>query len=312
MKSFLFMLKLVLSLFLVSNIVACSNITRRNDNFSSTEKQVVSNEDNKDAEFKEEPELKKTKLGVILGPGFLKAYAHLGVLKELEKKNIDISHISGVGWGAFVAGGFAIKARSSNLEWQMFKIDESVLPSKGIFGSKMKVKDPKALDPLLSKIFSRTRIENSEIKFNCMTTNLRSFSTRLTSQGRYTDELKRCIAGNSYYSEYRNWIWEPLSIEALIDEQRKAGVEKILLVDVISRSDLEQSSGNFHTLMDYYVWGKSDRMMSNQANKVDYYLQVNTSGLKMNDRSKLREFVRRGSKSAKPLMERISQEIMGR
>lgn len=309
MKSFSFMLKNLISLLLVGSLVACGTLKRKSgDKVTGVQETDVSQE--QEDLLESMPEIKK--LGVILGPGFLKSYAHLGVLKELESNDIELHQISGIGWGAIVAAGFAQKARSSELEWQMFKMDEKILPSKELFGSKWKAQEISKLDPFLKSIFRDNRIESTELKFSCQATNLRTFSSRNISHGRFVDELKRCIAGNSFYKDYRNWIWDPMSLQELMANMRNNGAEKILIVDVIDPEDYSTKNKSLNSLMDYYVWGKSDRLMGISSSKVDYYLQVRTNGIKMNDPAKLRELVRRGRKAAQSITNKISQEVMGR
>lgn len=51
---------------------------------------------------------KRKKVGLALGSGGAKGYAHLGVLKVLEKNNIPIDYISGASAGAIVGALYAL------------------------------------------------------------------------------------------------------------------------------------------------------------------------------------------------------------
>ena len=49
----------------------------------------------------------KPKLGIALGGGGGKGWAHIGVLKVFERENIDIHGISGTSSGALIAAFYA-------------------------------------------------------------------------------------------------------------------------------------------------------------------------------------------------------------
>ncbi|WP_434629470.1 patatin-like phospholipase family protein [Thermoanaerobacterium thermosaccharolyticum] len=55
----------------------------------------------------------RPKVGLILGGGAARGYAHLGVLKKLEEKNIPIDFIIGTSIGALIG---AIYASGNDLE----------------------------------------------------------------------------------------------------------------------------------------------------------------------------------------------------
>ncbi|MCK5767711.1 MAG: patatin-like phospholipase family protein [Candidatus Atribacteria bacterium] len=48
------------------------------------------------------------KIGLALGEGGAKFYAHIGVLKVLEEEGIKIDYLAGTSSGAFIAGLYAL------------------------------------------------------------------------------------------------------------------------------------------------------------------------------------------------------------
>ena len=51
--------------------------------------------------------VKKPKIGLVLSGGGAKGFAHIGVLKEIEKAGIKIDYIGGTSMGAVVGGLYA-------------------------------------------------------------------------------------------------------------------------------------------------------------------------------------------------------------
>jgi len=59
---------------------------------------------------------KRKKIGLALGSGGLKGFAHVGVIKVLEENNIPIDFIAGSSIGALVGGLYAANKDIKQLE----------------------------------------------------------------------------------------------------------------------------------------------------------------------------------------------------
>jgi NTE family protein len=290
---------------------ACSGLQRHKETQPNAgETQNAKVEENVDAE---EPILREPeKFAVILGPGYLKSFAHLGVLKELEKAGLEPSAIVGFGWSSIVAGAYAINARVSEPEWSMFKLEEDFLAGKSLFGGELKAVETKNLKPYLNQVFKQKRVSQAKVNFYCPSAHLRTFDTKIEKSGYFKNEVIKCIAGNGFYKAERFHVWDPFSLEAIIEELRKESIKKILIVDIVSPKDYGKQSMKWPSVMDYYIWGKSDKIMESYGYKVDYYIPVNLSQYDWQDRDKLREFVRQGQLSSKITVEKMAREILGR
>jgi len=60
------------------------------------------------------------KIGIALGGGGARGFAHIGVLKVFEKNNIPISQISGTSIGAVVGGAYAVFRDAQKVETFMY------------------------------------------------------------------------------------------------------------------------------------------------------------------------------------------------
>ncbi|SNT28406.1 NTE family protein [Ekhidna lutea] len=125
-------------------------------------------------------ENKKYDLGIALGGGGARGFAHLGILKALEEKGIKPDVISGVSAGA-IAGAFIASGHSPKEAFDIIKqykftgISEFNIPKTGLLSSaKMKSR-------LLKKI-SKERLEDLEIPLIICVTNM------LDGKAEYLDE----------------------------------------------------------------------------------------------------------------------------
>ena len=51
--------------------------------------------------------MKKNKIGIALGGGAARGYAHIGVLNAIDELNIPISYVSGTSIGSFIGALYA-------------------------------------------------------------------------------------------------------------------------------------------------------------------------------------------------------------
>lgn len=60
---------------------------------------------------------KKKTVSLVLGSGGARGYAHIGVIKELEKQGYEIKSISGSSMGALVGGLYASGKLQAYEDW---------------------------------------------------------------------------------------------------------------------------------------------------------------------------------------------------
>ena len=100
----LFLLTFLLLLNIFSNVFCKSpediEIERLKNEIKTLQSQIKKLEAKKIEKFKEEE--KQPKIGLVLSGGGAKGFAHIGVLKVLEKNNIKVDYITGTSMGALI------------------------------------------------------------------------------------------------------------------------------------------------------------------------------------------------------------------
>ena len=76
---------------------------------------------------------KNYKIGIALGGGAARGYAHIGVLNAIDELNIPISNVSGTSIGSFIGALYAsgnlktfeteVRSRKSFMKDVLFKLD---------------------------------------------------------------------------------------------------------------------------------------------------------------------------------------------
>ncbi len=113
------------------------------------------------------------KLGLILGSGAAKGFAHIGVLKALEENNIKIDVMTGCSAGSIIAPAYILGYTPEQLlkickelkKSDIIDISFNFLRNKALLKSEKMTK-------LLQKYFGNVNIEDLRIPFGCIASDL--------------------------------------------------------------------------------------------------------------------------------------------
>ena len=113
------------------------------------------------------------KLGLVLGSGAAKGFAHIGVLKALEENHIKADVITGCSAGSIIGAMYAAKHTSKHLLKiaKELKKSDIIDLSFNIIRNKALLKSEK-MENLLKKYLGEINIEDLPIPFGCISTDL--------------------------------------------------------------------------------------------------------------------------------------------
>jgi NTE family protein len=179
-------------------------------------------------------------VGLFLGPGAMRSYAHIGVMRVLQRAQVPIVVIGGMEWGSIMAASYALSKGANEVEWEMMKLKKDQLPSASLLSHDLKPKDSQDLFNFLSAAFGTKDLATGNIPFRCATTD--GDQVEFISQGKAREQLVKCAALPPLFSFYqragRNYISGALSPGDWPGELRRLGAQVIIYVDVISRGSV--------------------------------------------------------------------------
>jgi predicted acylesterase/phospholipase RssA len=131
-----------------------------------------------------------TAVGLVLGGGGARGFAHIGVLRALEEKGIPVDLIGGTSMGAFIGAQFAC-----DLDWQtMLEHNRRAFVEAGSLMDytlpMLSVVTGRRFYRLIENAFGDRRIEDLRRPYYCVATNL----TRADTVVHRTGPLSRCVA----------------------------------------------------------------------------------------------------------------------
>ena len=140
---------------------------------------------------------KKPKIGLALGSGAARGFAHIGIIKALKEKNISIDMIAGSSMGALVGACYARNGEITNLEETVLKTDwkqlvrladpNLALLFKGVIHGK-KVKE------LLKTLIGDVSFGDLKIPLTVVTTDVNTGEEVVIKTGSVVDAVRASIS----------------------------------------------------------------------------------------------------------------------
>ncbi|WP_369049522.1 patatin-like phospholipase family protein [Tenacibaculum sp. UWU-22] len=279
---------------------------------------------------------KQPKVGLVLSGGGAKGFAYIGVLKELEKANIQIDYIGGTSMGAIIGGLYAAGYSAEQIEKIILKTDFSSIiqdkiprSAKPFFDKENAEKHaislpirnniiglPRGvskgqnilnfLTELLAPVDSITDFSKLPIPFFCVSTNIENGEKVILEKGSLPLALR---ASGSFPT-----LLNPVEINGQllidggiannfpVDEMKKKGVDIIIGVDtqgkLIKRKKLTSIVSILNQIINYQMYQKSDL----QKKLVNIYIRPNVSEYSVVDFEKETAILNQGVKAAKPMI----------
>jgi predicted acylesterase/phospholipase RssA/CRP-like cAMP-binding protein len=114
-------------------------------------------------------------IGIVMGGGGIRSWAHLGALRALDEAGIPIDIVGGVSGGAIVAGYYALHGTYEDMHKDLDQLSRATSQSvswRNLTWPAISLFNCEAYTLTLKKIFGKAHIENLWIPYFCVTCNL--------------------------------------------------------------------------------------------------------------------------------------------
>lgn len=244
------------------------------------------------------------KIGLILGPGALRTYAHVGVVQEFAKQKMPIHAVAGIEMGALVAAIYANKGQPYDVEWQMMKLKESDLVQKGLLSSQVKAGDVRSLNEFMNMALSSSRAENSKVQFACPAYQMEKQHVYMMNRGIYTSLLPFCMAFPPLFHPHQQNVAAVFSLKSVVDHLRAKGATYIVYVDLLSGPvKLGGATPDAEVL-----WALTSEASSRPAG-IDHVIRIGLRDFDLLDFNRRREMIQKGQQAAQEASSRIMKSL---
>lgn len=248
------------------------------------------------------------RVGLILGAGGMKAFAHLGVLREINQARIPIHAVTGLEWGALMGGLYAMQAQVNEAEWKAFKLRKESLPETGgLLNPGLEARPISELREFFKDAFGSSLLEKSKVEFSCGSYSNKHERLMWLSRGSARDAVSKCIAYPPLYRGHDGFRAAPFAVDEAAAWLRAHGANVIILVNVLARGEMVSDPLNSEHSVESVLWNEvRAEYASARPPAVTYVIEVDTSGHPLTDFDGRRALMDAGGKAASDLVKKLS------
>jgi NTE family protein len=251
------------------------------------------------------------KIGLILGPGGMKTFAEIGVLREFARAKVPVHAVVGIEWGAVMGGLYANQGSANEVEWKALKLREQDLPGEGGFlSTRIKAQSVGILNDFMENVFSNATIEGGKIDYACPAYWSREDRFGWMAKGQTKLALRACLPYPPFFTDNGGVLAAPFAVEEAAAYLRSRGANVIVLVNVLANGELMPTRlAQGEQAMENLLWSEIRReMLRAKPPLVQHVLNINTTGHPITDFAGRRALIEKGAKEGADFVNKIVSE----
>lgn len=283
------------------------------------------------------------KIGLVLSGGGAKGIAHIGVIRELEKRGIKPDYVVGTSFGALVAGFYAIGYSPDQMEEIILNNDWDFLINDEIKRDNIQIgqgrKDKKSilslpLDgmklSLSSGVFSGQNIltfieitcrdynrplefDSLPIPFRCIATNIETGEEKIFSSGVLPKVMRASMSIPSVFTPFEIdgelYVDGGLVNNFPVNVVKEMGADIIIGVDVGAVLYKKEEINTIFKILEQSSSFYNDRISRQNKSLCDIYLRPDISGISAFDFEQVDEIIKRGAQNVSHHSETIDSVL---
>ncbi|OFZ28703.1 MAG: hypothetical protein A2622_06355 [Bdellovibrionales bacterium RIFCSPHIGHO2_01_FULL_40_29] len=230
------------------------------------------------------------KFGFIFVGGGAKSWAHIGVLKEMQKLKWPVRAVGGFEWGAVVAAAYAQNLSANEVEWELSKL-----------------KDFERWDIFIKAAFAKKMTADLKVPFVCSSLNIAKQTIYFLNRGQLDQLLPFCLSSPGLIKPINQSVAFMMDVPGLAQHMRATGVTKVILINVLTqktkRSFIKEydESDNIH-------WVQAAASLVKKPIGVDDVIEINLDDFGIKDLDKRRDIVAKGSELSYNQLKKLAEK----
>ena len=205
---------------------------------------------------------KVPKLGLALGGGAARGFAHIGVIQVLEENGIKPDMVVGTSAGSVVAAFYASGKTGAQLQWLADSMDESQLTDWTVPFMSRGMLRGEALGRYINTQLNGAKIEDLKIPLGIVATDLQTGDGILFRRGDIATAVRASSAVPSVFEPVRignkDYVDGGLVSPVPVLYARQMGADIVIAVDISSRPEDAKTSDMLKVLLQTFsIMGKS-------------------------------------------------------
>lgn len=248
-------------------------------------------------------------IGLALGGGAAKGFAHIGVIKALEENGIKAQIVTGTSAGSMVGSLYAYGYTPAQLQAISYQLDELNLADFTI--SKNGVIKGEKLQHFIDARVKNTPLQKLKLKYTAVATDLDSGQSIGFNTGDTGIAVRAsCSIPNVFTPVLMNghrYVDGGLSAPVPVTYARKAGATFVIAVDITAKP--EQGRSGFLSNFDQTINILSIKLLNDQLKQADIVIKPDITQLSSFGFDKKKEAIDLGYKATMSQMPLIKQKL---
>jgi NTE family protein len=205
------------------------------------------------------PVARKVKIGLALGGGAARGFAHIGVIKALEAQGIVPDIVVGTSAGSVVGAMYAYGYNGFTLQKMALEMDEASISDWALpfFSKSPGVLKGEALQAYVNKAVHNQPIEKLKIPFGAVATDLKTGQPILFRRGNTGMAVRASSAVPSVFQPVsiagRTYVDGGLVAPVPVRFAREMGAEFIIAVNISSATEAQATASSLDVLMQTFT-----------------------------------------------------------
>jgi NTE family protein len=258
----------------------------------------------------EQPARPPLRIGLVLGGGAARGFAHIGVIKALEAQGIFPDLVVGTSAGSAVAALYASGMHGFDLQSLALKMDESMvtdwtLPDRGVLKGD-------ALQDFINQHVNNLPIEKMPIPLGVVATDLQSGKMVLFRRGNTGMAVRASSAVPGVFQPVeingRDYVDGGLTSPVPVESARAMGADFVIAVDISKLNRREKLTSTFDILLQTFaIMGHS--ISQHELKQADIVIKPKTVNLNSTNFEDRNQAILEGEKAAAAVMPLLKEKL---
>ena len=257
---------------------------------------------------------RKIKIGLALGGGAARGFAHIGVIKALEAQGIYPDLVVGTSAGSVVGALYAAGNTGFQLQKIAFDMDEAAISdwAMPLFGKSTGVLKGEALQAYVNKAVNNQPMEKLKVPFGAVATDLKSGQPILFQRGNTGMAVRASSAVPGVFQPVtigsRSYVDGGLVAPVPVRFARDMGADFVIAVNISTQADVQATVSSVDVIMQTFsIMGQ--RINQYELKDADIVIAPSLGKMAGNDFAGRNQAILAGEQAAALVMAQIKQKL---
>jgi NTE family protein len=263
------------------------------------------------------PVPRKVKIGLALGGGAARGFAHIGVIKALEAHGIVPDIVVGTSAGSVVGALYAAGNNAVTLQKMAYDMDEAAISDWALplFGSKSGVLKGEALQSYVNKAVKGRPIEKLKLPFGAVASDLKTGQPILFTRGNTGMAVRASSAVPGVFQPVtigsRTYVDGGLVAPVPVRFAKEMGADFVIAVNISTQTEAQAAVSSLEVIMQTFsIMGQ--RINQYELRDADIVIQPPLGNMASNDFGSRARAMQAGEKATLAQIAAIKQKLKAR